>query len=102
MVNYFAVDWTFVVLLLVIGIYALIAAKSMIRMLIGFEIMGKAVTLAIVTAGSANGNIALGQSLAITVIVVEVVFIAIALAIVMLAYRRTKSLDIRKLTKLKG
>ncbi len=102
MVNYFAIDWAFVVLLLVIGIYALIIAKSMLRMLIGFEIMGKAVTLAIVTSGSANGNIILGQSLAITVIVVEVVFIAIALALVMLAHRRTHSLNIRKLTKLKG
>jgi NADH:ubiquinone oxidoreductase subunit K len=100
--NYYAVDLIFVVLLLVIGLYTLIAAKSMLRMLIGFEIMAKGVTLAIVSAGSANGKIVLGQTLAITIIVVEVVFIAIALAIVMLAHRKFKSLDIRNLTKLKG
>ena len=47
-------------------------------------------------------QIALGQSLAITAIVVEVVFIAIALAIVMLIHRKKDSLSTRKLTNLKG
>ncbi len=102
MADYFGMNWIFVVLMVVIGLYTLLAAKNMLRILIGFEIMAKGVTLAIITAGSSNGRIALGQSLAITIIVVEVVFIAIALAIVMVAQKKHQSMDVRKLTNLKG
>lgn len=102
MLNQFVVNWVTVVILLCIGLYTMIAAKNMLRILIGFEVMGKGVTLALITAGSVNGKIAFSQTLAITVIVIEVVFIAIALAIVMITQKNKRSLDIRKLTKLKG
>ncbi len=91
-----------VVLLIVIGLYTLMASQNMLRMLIGFEVMAKGVTLAFITAGAANGKVALGQALAITVIVIEVVFVAIAVAIVMLAAKKFKGLNVRKLTNLKG
>ena len=102
MSNYFVIDAIFVVLMFCVGLYTLLMAKNLLRMLIGYEIMAKGVTLAIITAGSVNGKIALSQSITITVIVVEVVFVAIALAIVMLATRENKSLDVRHLTNLKG
>ncbi len=102
MLNLFVVDWIAVVILFCIGLYTMIVSKNMLRILIGFEIMAKGVTLAIITAGSVNGKIAFSQALAITVIVIEVVFIAIALAIVMLTQKNKRSLDIRKLTNLKG
>jgi NADH:ubiquinone oxidoreductase subunit K len=85
-----------------IGLYTLLLAKNLIRMLIGFEIMTKGVTLAFISAGNANGRIALSQSLVITMIVVEVISIATALAIVMLIQSKKKSLNVRKLTDLKG
>ena len=100
--NFFIVDMIAVVLLLCIGLYTLIVSRNLLRMLIGYEIMAKGVTLAIVSAGAFNGRLALGQSLAITVIVLEVVFIAIALAIVMLIHRKKHSLSARRLTNLKG
>lgn len=100
--NIFILDLIAVILLLVIGLYTLLVSRNLLRMLIGFEIMAKGVTLAIVSAGWLNGKAALAQTLAITVIVVEVVFIAIALAIVMLIQRKKGSLDVRKLTNLKG
>ncbi|MGE5581283.1 MAG: NADH-quinone oxidoreductase subunit NuoK [Bacillota bacterium] len=102
MANYFLIDLIAVILMVCIGLYTLLLAKNLIRMLIGFEIMTKGVTLAIVSAGNANGRIALGQSLVITMIVVEVVSIAIALAIVMLIHKKKNSLNVRKLTNLKG
>lgn len=100
--NIFIFDLIAVILLLVIGLYTLLVSRNLMRMLIGFEIMAKGVTLAIVSAGWLNGKAALAQTLAITAIVVEVVFIAIALAIVMLIQRKKGSLDVRKLTNLKG
>ena len=100
--NYLIFDTITVVLLFCIGLYTLIASRNLLRMLIGFGIISKGVTLAIITAGSVNGKIVLSQTLAITAIVVEVVFIAIALAIVMIIQRKRHSLDVRKLTNLKG
>ena len=102
MTNYFVVDFIAVILMVCIGLYTLLLAKNLIRMLIGFEVMTKGVTLAFISAGNANGRIALSQSLVITMIVVEVVSIATALAIVMLLQRRKNSLNVRKLTNLKG
>jgi NADH:ubiquinone oxidoreductase subunit K len=100
--NIFILDLIAVILLLVIGLYTLLVSRNLLRMLIGFEIMAKGVTLAIVSAGWLNGKAALAQTLAITAIVVEVVFVAIALAIIMLIQRKKGSLDVRKLTNLKG
>lgn len=91
-----------IVLLLVTGLYILLVSKNLLRMLIGFEVMSKSVTLGIITAGMVNGRMVLSQTLAITVIVVEVVFIAIALAILMLVYRKKQSISVGKLTDLKG
>ncbi len=102
MLNLFVIDWIAVAILFCIGLYTMIVAKNLLRILIGFEIIGKGVSLALITAGSVNGKIAFSQALAITVIVIEVVFIAIALAIVMITQKNKQSLDIRKLTNLKG
>lgn len=102
MINLFIVDLFAVILIICIGLYTLLLAKNLIRMLIGFELMTKGVTLALITAGHTNGRIALSQTLVITMIVVEVVSIAIALAIVMLINRRKLSLNVQKLTNLKG
>ncbi|HEX2954651.1 MAG TPA: NADH-quinone oxidoreductase subunit K [Bacillota bacterium] len=91
-----------IVLLLITGLYILLVSKNLLRMLMGFEIMSKSVTLGIITAGMVNGRMVLSQTLAITVIVVEVIFIAIALAILMLVYRKKQSISVGKLTDLKG
>lgn len=98
----YVIDIIGVVLLVLIGLYTLLVSRNILRMLIGFEVMAKGVTLAIITAGSVNGKIVLSQTLAITAIVVEVIFIAIALSIVMLIQRKKQSLNVRKLTDLKG
>jgi multisubunit Na+/H+ antiporter MnhC subunit len=58
--------------------------------------------LALVATGFAKKNILVAQALAVTFIVIEVSVVATALAIIINTYRHTKSLDIRKLSKLKG
>jgi multisubunit Na+/H+ antiporter MnhC subunit len=76
--------------------------KNVIKLFIGIEVVSKAVSLVLVGTGFARDHILLAQSLVITFIVVEVSLVATALAIIINIYKHTKSLDIRKLTKLKG
>jgi NADH:ubiquinone oxidoreductase subunit K len=92
----------FAAALLFVGLYALLTMRNVIKLLIGVEIVGKSVTLVLLATGFAKGSILLAQSLVITFIVVEVSLIATGLALVINIVRQTKSLDVRKLTKLKG
>jgi multisubunit Na+/H+ antiporter MnhC subunit len=94
--------WVFILPLAVAGIYCLVSIKNFIRVLIGLEIITKAVTLLIIVSGYASGRMALAQALVITLIVVEVVVISVAAGIVLNIYRRNESLDIRKSRHLKG
>jgi multisubunit Na+/H+ antiporter MnhC subunit len=88
--------------LLFIGLYALLTMRNMIKLFIGFEVVSKGVSLALLGTGFAKGNILLAQSLVITFIVVEVSLVATALAIIVNVTKHTQSLDIRNLAKLKG
>ena len=91
-----------VAILFFIGFAAILRTSNMIRMIIGVEIMARAASFAFVSFGFLHGNTAISQSLVVTIIVVEVVVTAIALAMVMNLYKKNKSLDIKHLTKLKG
>jgi multisubunit Na+/H+ antiporter MnhC subunit len=92
----------FVGLLFFIGLYCLLASRNMVKLLIGLEILAKSAVLSFITAGYARGETFFSQSLVITFIVIEVSLMAVALALVINAYRNTESLDIRNLSKLKG
>jgi len=88
--------------LLFVGVYCLLTMKNVIKLFIGIEVISKAVSLALLATGVVKQNTLLAQSLVVTFIVVEVSLVATALAIIINIYRHTKSLDVRKLTKLKG
>lgn len=100
--NLWVLNMGFAVLLVGVGLYCLLTMRNTVKLLIGIEVIAKGVTLALVAGGAARGNLMVAQSLAITVIVVDVAVIATALALVININRHTKSLDVRKLTKLKG
>jgi len=93
---------SFVGLLFFIGLYCLFSSRNLVKLLIGLEIMAKSVVLSFITAGYFRGEEFFAQSLVITFIVVEVSLVAVALALVINAYRNTGSLDIQKLARLKG
>lgn len=86
----------------VIGFYCVLATYNLIRALIGLEILVKAATLFIIVAGYVSGHVALAQSLAITLIVIEVVVMTVAVGIVFGAREFDQTLDVRKLRNLKG
>ena len=92
----------FVPLLFIIGLYCVIITRNLIRVLIGLELMTKAVTLLIVYAGYVTGRKALAQELAITLIIVEVVVIAVAAGIVINIFKHNNSLNTKKIRTLKG
>lgn len=100
--NLWVLNLGFAVLLVGVGLYCLLTMRNTVKLLIGIEVIAKGVTLALVAGGAARGSLMVAQSLAITVIVVDVAVIATALALVININRHTKSLDVRKLTKLKG
>jgi len=95
-------DITTALLVFAIGFLCLLRSRNMVRMIIGIEIMARAATYLFIYFGNAGGNTAVSQALVITVIVVEVVVSATALAIIMNIYKIGKTLDVRKLTRLKG
>ena len=102
MTNVWFLNIGFVALLFFVGLYCLLTMKNLVKLFIGVEIIAKAVTLALIATGFEKGNVMVAQSLVITVIVVDVSLIATGLALVINIYRHTQSLDVGKLTKLKG
>lgn len=91
-----------IVSLFIIGLYCILASFNLIRVLIGLEIMIKAVTLLVITSGYLSSHMALAQSLVVTVIVIEVVMITVAVGVVLGIHNHAKSLDARNIRKLKG
>jgi NADH-quinone oxidoreductase subunit K len=91
-----------VVMLLIIGFYCIFLTFNLIRLLIGIELLIKAVTLLVITAGYVTNHLALAQSLVITLIVVEVVYIVVATGVVIGLQKHHGSLDSRNLNSLKG
>jgi NADH-quinone oxidoreductase subunit K len=100
--QYFWMFAIFATLVAVCGAYCILVSHNLIRILIGVELFTKAVTLLIIVAGYMSGRQALAQSITITLIVVEVVVIAIAAGIVIGAHDETDALDARNLSNLKG
>ena len=92
----------FVIMLFITGLYCVLVTRNLIRVLIGLELLTKAVTLLLVVAGYVTGQIALCQAMVITLIVIEVVVIAIAAGIVLSIHRHTDSIDARNIRDLKG
>lgn len=89
-------------LLFTTGLYCVLVTHNLIRVLIGIELLTKAVTLLLVLAGAVTGRMATAQALIITVIVMEVVAIVVAAGIVVGAAEETGSIYTDDLNELKG
>jgi len=91
-----------VMLVFVIGLYCVLVTFNLIRLLIGLEIMIKAVTLLLILSGYVIGHPYLTQSMVITLIVIEVVVMVVAVGVVLNIYTHTGTLDTRSIRELKG
>jgi multicomponent Na+:H+ antiporter subunit C len=88
--------------LAIVGIYSVASRRNMIRTVIGIEIITAAVNLNFIALGSRNGQVdSLAQSIVFTSIVIGASIAAVALSIVINAYRHYGTLDLRKLSRLR-
>jgi NADH:ubiquinone oxidoreductase subunit K len=88
--------------LFAIGLYGLLITRNMIKIVAVLQILGKVAVLALVLAGKAGGNIQLGQSVAVTVIVADTIVAVIGLALAVQVRQRFGTLDLKELSSLKG
>jgi NADH-quinone oxidoreductase subunit K len=91
-----------VVSLLGVGLYGLLTTRNLIKLVMVLQILVKSAILALVLAGNVSGNPGLGQSTAATVIVVDTIVAVVALALVVQVRRRIGTLDVSRITTLKG
>jgi len=104
-----------VVCLILIGLYALIFKRNLIKMVIGITLIESGVNLFLITLGYRKGSIApiytsspggimslpVPQALTLTSIVIGVAVLALMLSLVIHIYRHYGTLDVRKVRRLK-
>ena len=88
--------------LLGIGLYGLLITRNLIKIVLVLQILVKSAMLALVLAGKAAGNLDLGQSLAVTVIVADTVVAVVGLALAVQVRRRFGTLDVPQISTLRG
>lgn len=88
--------------LLGVGFYGLLIARNLIKVVMVLQILIKAAILALVLAGKLGGNPGLGQSTAATVIVADTIVAVVALALAVQVRRRFGTLDVPKISTLRG
>lgn len=87
--------------LLGIGIYGLSVKRNAIRMLFAVEIIINAANLNLVAFGRFIPNSS-GQTLALFSIAIAAAEVAVGLALIIIAYRMYKNIDIAEFRSLKG
>ena len=92
----------FTVMLFIIGVYNVLMTFNIIRVLIGLELLIKAVTLLLIAVGYAIGHLAQVQEMVITLIVIEVVMMVVGMGVVLGLYKHDDTLDVRSFRNLKG
>jgi NADH-quinone oxidoreductase subunit K len=91
-----------VVALLGVGFYGLLITRNLIKVVMVLQILIKAVILALILAGNTSGSIGLGQSTAATVIVADTIVAVVGLALAVQVRRRFGTLDVPKISTLRG
>lgn len=88
--------------LLIIGTYGLMVAQSLLKVVIALQLMVKGAIIMLVVVGSLRGQLALGQTLALTVITVDTLVAVIGLALVVQVKIQRGTLDIDRILNTEG
>ena len=91
-----------VIALLGVGFYGLLITRNLIKVVLVLQILIKAVILAFILAGKMSGNPGLGQSAAATIIVADTIVAVVGLALGVQVRRRFGTLDVPKISTLRG
>jgi len=87
--------------LLGVGFYGLLISRNLIKVVVALQILVKGAMIALVLAGRMAGQVNLGQSLALTVIVADTIVAVVAMALAVQVRRTIGTLDMRSLTNLR-
>ena len=82
-----------------VGLACLVSRANLFKTVIGLELLGKSVSLVIITSGYIAGDVAVSQAVVLTLITIEAVIAGAALALVIVAKRTWKSMDIGAITR---
>jgi NADH:ubiquinone oxidoreductase subunit K len=85
-----------------LGLYCVISQRNLIKIVIGIEIMGKAVILNFITAGYYQNNTGVSQAIVMTVILIDVIMVSVMLALVVNVFRLNKRILTDRIAGLKG
>jgi len=90
-------------LMFVIGLYSLMVKRDMVRILIGVEILFNAANLCFIALSTQTPGFVdpYAHSMVMMAIVLDGTVISVGLAMVMNVYKHYKTIDIRKLRRLK-
>ena len=91
-----------VIALLAVGFYGLLITRNLIKVVMVMQILIKAAILALVLAGKLSGNTGLGQSTAATVLVADTIVAVVGLALAVQVRRRFGTVDVPKISTLRG
>ncbi len=80
----------------------MLTTRNMVRLIVALQILVKAALLGLITAGAISGEMAVAESMCITVIVADTVVAVIGMALAILMKRTVGTLDIREIANLKG
>lgn len=84
-----------------IGLYGILRRKNILLLLFSTEIMLNAINVAFVAIGYFRGDLQ-GQIMALFVIALAAAEVAIGLGLVIMLYKKYKTLDIDKLSNMRG
>jgi NAD(P)H-quinone oxidoreductase subunit 4L len=84
-----------------IGIYGVLARRNGVLVLMAVELILNAVNINFVAFGAFNDTVA-GQVFALFVIAIAAAEVGVGLAIVLLIYRNSQSVDLSELDSMKG
>jgi NADH-quinone oxidoreductase subunit K len=84
-----------------IGLLGLLVTRNLIKVVVGLQVVVKGALLALVLAGRIAGQVQVGQSMALTVIVADTIVSVVALALAVQVRRQFGTLDVRALSTLR-
>ena len=87
--------------LLGIGLYGILITRTLIKVVVALHVLVKGAMIFIVLAGPLVGQIEIGQSMALTVIVADTIVAVIGLALAVQIRRHFGTLDVKALTTLR-
>jgi NADH-quinone oxidoreductase subunit K len=83
------------------GLYGLLVVRNLIKVVVALQILVKGAMVALLLAGRLSGQVQIGQSLALTVIVADTIVSVVALALAVQIRRRFGTLDVGALSTLR-